>query len=288
MNVSIDPYAGFCYGVEKAVELAESALKHQKTLHCLGDLVHNPGETQRLEALGLNSLSYEQFESLKDQSLMIRAHGEPPETYEKAGQKNIKLMDATCPIVLKLQQRIYNAYIEMKAIGGTVVLLGKKNHPEVIGLLGQTEGRAVVVETEEDLNTINYSRPIRVFTQTTLDPGQFLSIEKKLLENANRSGSAKDQLEIYNTICGHVKNRIPRLKSFCSQNEVIVFVSGPESSNGKALFQICKQINPSSYFISGPEELDQRWFANKTSVGISGATSTPAWLMQKVAEKLKD
>lgn len=288
MNVVIDPYAGFCYGVEKAVDLAESALKQHKSLSCLGDLVHNTKETKRLADLGLTNLSYNQFETLEDQSLLIRAHGEPPKTYDQARKKNIKLMDATCPTVLKLQERIYSAYIDMKAAGGAVVVTGKKDHPEVVGLVGQTEGRAIVVETEDDLKQVNFNRPVRVFTQTTLDPERFSILEKRIWEHMIESGSDRDNLKIYNTICGHVKNRIPRLKMFCAEYDVILFVSGRESSNGKALYQICKQTNPSSYFIAGPEELNENWFTNKSSVGISGATSTPAWLMKEVADELKD
>jgi len=272
MKVEIDENSGFCFGVVYAIEMAEDYLNEQGSLYCLGDIVHNDKEVQRLEEKGLKIIDHAELQDLRDTTVLIRAHGEPPETYRLALENNIELIDASCPVVLKLQNRVRNAYAE----DAQIVIYGKIGHAEVNGLIGQTQQEAIIVTQEEDLNKIDYSRPISLFSQTTKSTEGFYKI-KALIEEKSNSFKAND------TICRQVSNRDPQLRIFSTQYDVIVFVSGKKSSNGKVLYEVCRSVNPNSYFISDEAELEVRWFEGASSVGICGATSTPMWLMEKVS-----
>ena len=272
MLVEIDKNSGFCFGVVYAIEMAEDVLDENGGLYCLGDIVHNDKEVHRLQAKGLQIITHEDLKELKDATVLIRAHGEPPETYRIAMENNLELVDASCPVVLKLQNRIRNAYDEERQI----VILGKKGHAEVNGLIGQTQQDAVVITCEEDVEKLNFDKPISLFSQTTKST--------KLLYRIKERFEAKGvDFKFNDTICRQVSNREPELRKFSDRHDVIIFVSGKKSSNGKALFGTCKDVNPNSYFISGKEELDQNWLKDAKSVGICGATSTPMWLMEEVA-----
>jgi (E)-4-hydroxy-3-methyl-but-2-enyl pyrophosphate reductase len=286
MKVTLDPYAGFCFGVKKAIQKAEEGLQQNQKLFCLGEIVHNDEEIQRLEKSGLSTLHYKDLENIQGAKIMFRAHGEPPSTYENARKNNFEIIDATCPVVLKFQEKVKQAFKEMQLKNGQIVIAGNKNHPEVIGLKGQTEGTAIIIESVADINKINFRLPVRLFIQTTKNKEFLDEIVKVVLEKYLKLGITNPDFKYHNTICGQVSGRIPRLKEFCSQNEVIIFVSGKNSSNGKQLFNICQSMNPRSYFISSPGELKSEWYNKAISVGVSGATSTPGWLMKKIADNI--
>ena len=270
-KVEIDKNSGFCFGVVYAIEMAEEWLDEYGQLFCLGDIVHNDKEVERLEAKGLQIISHEDLKKLMDVTVLIRAHGEPPETSQLALENNIQLIDASCPVVLKLQHRVRKACDEDKQI----VIFGKPGHAEVNGLIGQTNMEATVVMTDEDLEKLDYSRPISLFSQTTKSTQKFYKIAAQLKEKAD--------VTVNDTICRQVSNREPQLKEFSAKFDAIVFVSGKKSSNGKVLFETCHSVNPKTCFVSGKEELDPAWFTDVNSVGICGATSTPMWLMEEVA-----
>lgn len=271
LHVEIDKNSGFCFGVVYAIEMAEDHLREHNALYCLGDIVHNDKEVERLEHLGLQVIDHDQLRELRDTTVLIRAHGEPPETYKIALENNIELIDASCPVVLKLQNRVRNAFDDERQI----VILGKKGHAEVNGLLGQTNQEAIVVSSLKEADALTLERPIALFSQTTKPT--------KLLYDIKDSLAARGaDVEFNDTICRQVSNREPQLTVFSQQHDVIVFVSGKKSSNGKALFDTCKAVNPQSYFISDDTELQPAWFAAARSVGICGATSTPMWLMDEV------
>jgi 4-hydroxy-3-methylbut-2-enyl diphosphate reductase len=257
--------------------MAEDYLNETGSLFCLGDIVHNDKEVQRLEAKGLKIIDHADFNELKDTTVLIRAHGEPPETYKIALQNNIELIDASCPVVLKLQNRVRNAYEEDVQI----VIYGKPGHAEVNGLIGQTHQEAIIVTKEEDIEKIDFSRPISLFSQTTKSTEGFYRI-KSLIESRSQEFKAND------TICRQVSNRDPQLRIFSTRYDVVIFVSGKKSSNGKVLYEVCKSINPQSYFISDVNEIEPFWFDKCESVGICGATSTPMWLMEQVAEAIRN
>ncbi|WP_262708142.1 4-hydroxy-3-methylbut-2-enyl diphosphate reductase [Sunxiuqinia elliptica] len=281
MKVEIDHKSGFCFGVVNAIKKAEETLDQGEKLYCLGDIVHNGMEIKRLEALGLVTIDREEYLNLKNCRVLLRAHGEPPSTYEHAQANNIELIDATCPVVLKLQQRVKKAYEQMEAEDGQIILFGKKGHAEVTGLNGQTKDQSIIIEDEEDLKQVDPNKPAFLFSQTTKSIDQFQQLAQRLQKNAKQPLTVKD------TICRQVANRVPRMKEFASQHDILIFVGGKKSSNARFLFDVCKQTNPDSYFISTLEELDENWFQNKQSAGICGATSTPQWLMEQVAEKIK-
>ncbi len=288
MTIEIDPNSGFCFGVTNAIEMAEDILEHQEHLYCLGDIVHNNVEVSRLEAHGLKSINHEEFSDLKDTTVLIRAHGEPPSTYETARKNNIRLIDATCPVVLRLQDRINNIYHKIRNEGGQIVIYGKHGHAEVNGLMGQTNDSAIVVVDSDELDKIDYSKPIHLFSQTTRKYSGYEHIKDQIIKRLQTENQPSDNLIIYNTICPRVSGREPGLADFARNHEVIIFVSGEKSSNGKMLFKICKTHNELSYFVSKPDEIKPEWFNNVKSVGISGATSTPMWLMQDVAAAIKN
>lgn len=277
LQVEIDSNSGFCFGVVYAIEMAEDHLKEHGQLYCLGDIVHNDKEVERLQEMGLEIITHEQFKEFRDTTVLIRAHGEPPETYLTALENNIELIDASCPVVLKLQNRVRNAYDEDRQI----VILGKKGHAEVNGLVGQTQQNAIVISTEEEAEALEIEKPVSLFSQTTKGTKLLYSIREKMSDKF-------DDFKFNDTICRQVSNREPELIKFSQKHEVVVFVSGKKSSNGKALYQTCKAVNPQSYFISGTDEVDFSWLAGKGSVGICGATSTPMWLMEEVATFIKE
>jgi 4-hydroxy-3-methylbut-2-enyl diphosphate reductase len=286
MDIEIDPHAGFCFGVEKAIKKAEVYLAKSNSLLCLGEIVHNPNETERLSGIGLKTIGPNEFRELKNTTVLIRAHGEPPETYEVARKNNIDLIEATCPVVIKLQKRVHEAWKEMKEKQGMVLIAGKRNHPEVNGLAGQTAYEAVIIESVEELDNINIKGPVRLFAQTTFNKEEFEQIRDRMKARMGQDGTNADNFNSHNSICGQVSNRVPKIKEFSRNHEVIIFVSGKNSSNGKYLFDQCKTTNPRSYFISSPVELERSWTSGAQSVGISGATSTPRWLMEEVAKKI--
>ena len=288
MKVTIDPHSGFCFGVVYAIQKAEEELDRTGKLYCLGDIVHNNKEIERLNAKGLTIIDHEKLKELSDCKVLIRAHGEPPETYEIALKNNIELIDASCPVVLKLQHRVRTSFDNIEE-DGQIVIYGEAHHAEVNGLIGQTLGEAIVVKNEEDLVNVDFSKPVYLFSQTTKSTAGFQKM-KGLIEERSHKAMEKDVtdefLVINDTVCRQVSNREPHLIKFSSSHDVILFVSGKKSSNGKALFEVCKATNTHSYFISDDEEIDKNWVRNAGSVGICGATSTPMWLMEKVANRL--
>lgn len=279
MNIVIDSNAGFCFGVVKAIGTAEDELSHRSKLYCLGDIVHNNAEVKRLKQKGLEVINYDDYGRLKDTRVLIRAHGEPPSTYETARRQGIELIDATCPIVLALQQKIRNGYEEMKSVGGQVVIFGKPGHAEVIGLNGQTENNAVIVSTPDDLSAIDFSRPIRLYSQTTKSREEYERLK------VNIAAKSTDFVA-YDTICGRVANRANELRRFAQNVDLLLFVCGAESSNGRYLYEYCKQFQPKTHLVSNADEILPEWFSGVENVGISGATSTPRWLMEMVKERI--
>jgi len=281
MIIEIDPNSGFCFGVVNAIKKAEEILAKDNSLFCIGDIVHNNIEVDRLKNQGLNTINHDEFEELKNKKVLFRAHGEPPASYIKAKENNIEVIDASCPVVLNLQKRIKKTYKETKENEGQILIYGKKGHAEVNGLVGQTEGRAIVVERVEDLKDIDWNKPVVLFSQTTKTISGFKEISEVL------KLKCQNELKINDTICRKVSNRMPDIREFAKKHDVVVFVSGKKSSNGKLLFDVCKQENTQSYFVSHPDEIEMTWFSKANSIGISGATSTPSWLMKQIAKNIK-
>jgi len=290
MEIEIDKNSGYCFGVEFAIEMAEDEMKDSGHLYCLGDIVHNSMEVERLEAKGLKIISREELEEIHDAKVLIRAHGEPPETYKLALQNNIELIDASCPVVLKLQNRVKNSYDQMEANNGQIVIFGKPGHAEVIGLTGQTDENAIIVMEDEDLEQIDFSRPVTLYSQTTKSTQGFYRIKSMIEE---RIKDKKGELEVLDfkandSICRQVSNREPSMEKFSTKHDVVLFVSGKKSSNGKALYGVCKKNNERSYFIESEKEIDLSWMNPTDSIGICGATSTPMWLMQQVKDYVEN
>jgi len=286
MKIEIDKNSGYCFGVEYAIEMAEDELNESGQLYCLGDIVHNHMEVERLAAKGLAIIDKEQMKDLHDCKVLIRAHGEPPETYQLAIQNNIELIDASCPVVLKLQNRVKGSFDQMEEQQGQIVIYGKEGHAEVIGLTGQTKDKAIVIMGEADLHKIDFSRPVTLYSQTTKSTKGFYHI-KALIED--RIQTAKGNLETSDfkandSICRQVSNREPSMEVFSQKHDVIIFVSGKKSSNGLALYGVCKNFNERSYFVSEESEIDLNWIQPTDSIGICGATSTPMWLMERVSD----
>jgi 4-hydroxy-3-methylbut-2-enyl diphosphate reductase len=276
MIIEIDNQSGFCFGVKRAVEKAEQLLSDDKNLLCLGEIAHNHEEVERLSSLGMTTITHDNISQLTNKTILLRTHGEPPSTYKQLKTNNNTLIDATCPVVLKLQDRIRKSHEQLSKENGQMVIFGKKGHPEVIGLVGQTNGTAMVITSIEEVEEIDFDRPIELYCQTTMPLDAF-----KLLGDEIRN-RAKNSVQIHDTICRQVSNRVPRIKEFALKHDVILFVSGKNSSNGKALYDICIKNNPASYFISKAEEFSIEWAKNALSIGICGATSTPAWQMEEV------
>lgn len=284
MKVEIDTNSGFCFGVVRAISLAEEALRSDDSqIYSLGDIVHNRKEVQRLEALGLRRATHEDMEHMTGCRLFVRAHGEPPTTFQRAKELGVEVVDATCPVVAALQKRVVKARDLMKKHNGQVVILGKRGHAEVVGLAGQIEEEIVVIESVEDLELLDYNRPIYLLSQTTQSVALFNHIAAMIRERL----CDEDLLVAEDTICRRVSNREALLREFAQNHDVIIFVCGRKSSNGRVLYEVCCQANVRSYNIEEAEELQAEWFENCRSVGICGATSTPLWLMEQVAEYIE-
>lgn len=281
MIVDIDEKSGFCHGVVSAINKAEEELKKGGDINSLGDLMHNKVEMERLKRLGLKSISMDEFNTLNGATVLIRAHGEPPSTYEKAEKNNIHIIDATCKVVASIQRLVISGYQQMSSIGGQVVILGKKGHPEVIGLSGQIEGGAIIIESSKDLiENVDFSRPIYFLSQTTKSLGEFSQIKEIILCETSKLGN--DKVVIQDTICRQVANRYAHLQQFSKNYDVILFVSGSDSSNGKVLYENCLKVNSHSYKIEDSTQINWSKIDGANSIGICGATSTPKWLMEQV------
>jgi len=276
LQVNIDKSSGFCFGVVYAIEMAEDILDNEGYLYCLGDIVHNDEEVERLTNRGLKIIDHEVLKTLRDEKVLIRAHGEAPSTYQLALENNLTLIDASCPVVLKLQNRIKNSHDDDEQ----VLIFGKHGHAEVIGLQGQTDGKAIVFQDLAELDNVELPAKFTLYSQTTKSTDKFYHIKDELLSRGY-------EVKANDTICRQVSNRYEELEDFVSHYDKIVFVSGKKSSNGKVLYDVCKKHNDNSYFISNVEELDQAWFNENDKVGICGATSTPMWLMEKVKAALE-
>ncbi len=283
MRIEIDSDSGFCFGVVRAISEAERALEAEGgEVFSLGDIVHNRIEVQRLEELGLHTITHADMEQITSRPLFIRAHGEPPTTFRRAAELGIRIIDATCPVVAKLQQRVVRAHSMMEQCNGQVGILGKRGHAEVVGLTGQVERDTIVIEGEGDLNLIDFTRPIYFLSQTTQSIALFTSLAEMMRERA----CDPSQVIVADTICRQVANREEHLREFAKGYDVVIFVCGKKSSNGKVLFEVCREANAATYNIEEAAELRQEWFAGAESVGICGATSTPKWLMQRVADAI--
>ena len=284
MYVEIDQNSGFCFGVVRAISRAESALEALGgEVYSLGDIVHNRMEVQRLESLGLRTVTHEDMESLSGRDLFVRAHGEPPTTFRRAEELGIRVIDATCPVVAQLQRKVVAAYEKMRGVGGQVVILGKRGHAEVVGLTGQVNDQVIVIESEEDLKLIDFSSPVFFLSQTTQSSGLFWHLAERMKQLIKQ----ESMLTVDDTICRRVSNREKGLREFAERFDVVIFVCGKKSSNGKVLFDVCRGANPRSYNIEEEDELQSQWFEECRSVGICGATSTPAWLMNRVADAIR-
>ncbi|MBM3169575.1 MAG: 4-hydroxy-3-methylbut-2-enyl diphosphate reductase [Bacteroidetes bacterium] len=275
LKVHIDDHSGFCFGVVYAIEMAEEILDEQGYLYCLGDIVHNDEEVNRLTRKGLKIIDHGDLHGLKDEKVLIRAHGEPPSTYELAIKNNLTLIDASCPVVLKLQNRIKNSFDKDE----NIYIYGKHGHAEVIGLLGQTNNKAIVFQDISELDLPNLPKNLTLYSQTTKSTDNFYEINRILHENGISVNSN-------DTICRQVSNRDKELRDFADKFDKIIFVSGTKSSNGKVLYNVCKEKNPQTYFVSNPDQIEESWFEHGNSVGICGATSTPMWLMEHVKERI--
>ena len=282
LQIEIDSGSGFCFGVTTAIKKAEEKLADGNTLYCLGDIVHNGMEVERLHANGLVTINHEELDRLHDVKVLLRAHGEPPETYALAEKNHIDIIDATCPVVLQLQRRIKKQFDANPQ--AQIVIFGKNGHAEVLGLVGQTCGKAIVVENVEDVARLDYSRDIYLYSQTTKSLDGF----HRVIDYIQAHSASHATFRSFDTICRQVANRMPNIGSFASRHDIIVFVCGRKSSNGKVLFNECRRVNPNSHLIEKPEEIDMTWFDGLASVGICGATSTPKWLMEQCRDYILD
>ncbi len=285
MSVEIDKYSGFCFGVTNAINETEKILKDNNDLYCLGHIVHNKAEEKRLNKLGLKTIVHKEFAGLRNKNVLIRAHGEPPKTYKTAGENNLNLIDATCPVVIKLQKKIKDTCNQFPE--SLIVIYGKKGHAEVNGLVGQTNERAIVISNIIEAGNIDINKQIFIFSQTTANHRDYNEIINFLKNKAEKQKGNSNNIVFFNTICPTVINRVPKLEKFVKSHDIIVFVSDPESSNGKMLFDFCLKHNKNSYFVSNTEDLKDISFNNELTVGISGATSTPFWLMESIKENIE-
>jgi 4-hydroxy-3-methylbut-2-en-1-yl diphosphate reductase len=286
MKVTIDPGSGFCFGVNQAIKTAEDELDAGNVIYSLGEMVHNQVQMDRLKAKGLKVIKHDKLPDLKGEKVLFRAHGEPPETYRLANELGIIVIDATCPIVTKLQQRISNSIKFEKNIDVQIVIYGKPGHAEVKGLTGNAGNSAIIVTRKEDLIRIDFSKPVRLFSQTTMDAEGYIAIGNAIQQRMNDSGNS--DLVINKSVCRQVSGRAASLRKFAVEHAVVIFVGGNNSANGAYLFSICKAANEKSFYISNIEDIDFNWFENSETVGVSGATSTPGWLIEQVAQYLKE
>ena len=283
IKVEIDEGSGFCFGVVTAIHKAEEELAKGETLYCLGDIVHNSREVDRLKTMGLITINREEFKQLKNAKVLLRAHGEPPETYMIARENNIEIIDATCPVVLRLQKRIRQGYLADSDEEKQIVIYGKSGHAEVLGLVGQTDGKAIVIEKAEEAKKLDLNKSIRLFSQTTKSLDEF----QEIVEYFKHHISPEATFEYYDTICRQVANRMPKLREFAATHDLIFFVSGKKSSNGKMLFEECLKVNANSHLIDNEKEIDPSLLQNVKSIGVCGATSTPKWLMEKIYNHIR-
>ena len=281
MIIEIDDGSGFCFGVTTAIKKAEEELAKGEKLYCLGDIVHNGMECDRLRDMGLITINHDEMRQLHNAKVLLRAHGEPPETYELARKNNIEIIDATCPVVLKLQKRIKEQYDENN--DRQIVIFGKKGHAEVLGLVGQTQSKAIVIESSDEVTKLDFSRDIYLYSQTTKSLDEFNSIIEYIQTHTSPSATFKS----FDTICRSVANRMPNISKFAAKHNLILFVCGRKSSNGKVLYNECLRVNPNSHLIEDPNEIDPSWLEGIDSVGICGATSTPRWLMEQCSEAIQ-
>ena len=283
ITVEIDEDSGFCFGGVTAIHKAEEELAKGETLYCLGDIVHNSREVERLKTMGLITINREEFKQLKNAKVLLRAHGEPPETYMIARENNIEIIDATCPVVLRLQKRIRQGYLADSDKEKQIVIYGKSGHAEVLGLVGQTDGKAIVIEKAEEAKKLDLNKSIRLFSQTTKSLDEF----QEIVEYFKQHISPEATFEYYDTICRQVANRMPKLREFAATHDLIFFVSGKKSSNGKMLFEECLKVNTNSHLIDNEKEIDPSLLQNVNSIGVCGATSTPKWLMEKIYNHIR-
>lgn len=290
MRITVDQNSGFCWGVVRTIDIAEQELQDAKKLYSLGDIIHNPVEIDRLGKQGLETITYAELESIKDAKVLIRAHGEPPETFRRAKELGIELIDATCPVVTKVQERIRKFYDK----GYQVVIFGKKDHAEVIGLVGHTNGTAIVIKALEEVNKLDVTKKTVLFSQTTMDKATFYALRDEIKSRIKAEfevGSFEEMaidFHAKDTICGQVSGRDKKLREFAHANDVVIFVAGRKSSNGKVLYEIAKSENPKTYFIEDEKEIQAEWLNGADNVGISGATSTPQWLMDRVKTSIEE
>ena len=275
LKVTINKNSGFCFGVVEAIKKAEETLKKGEKLFCLGQIVHNEAEIRRLEKKGMKTIYHDDLKNLKGVTVLFRAHGEPPESYDIVKKNNIHLIDASCPIVTTLQRKVKQAYDN----GESIYIFGKHHHPEVIGLIGQTNNSAVVFQSIEELDLDNLPHEITMFSQTTRDKNEYNKIVRLIQQTGTK-------IKLHNSICGEVANRQPEIKEFCKQFDKVIFIAGAKSSNGKVLYNVCKQSNKNTFFISDVSEIKNTWFLPNETVGVCGATSTPQWLMERTKERL--
>lgn len=281
LQIEIDNGSGFCFGVTTAIQKAEEELGKGETLYCLGDIVHNGMECERLRSMGLVTIDHDQMRQLHHVKVLLRAHGEPPETYELARSNNIEIIDATCPVVLQLQKRIKKQF---EAGDGQIVIFGKKGHAEVLGLVGQTQSKAIVIENFDEVTKLDFTRDIYLYSQTTKSLDEF----HRIIEYIQGHMAAGATFKSFDTICRSVANRMPNISQFATRHDLILFVCGRKSSNGKVLFNECKRVNPNTHLIEGPEEIAPTWLDGIQTVGICGATSTPKWLMEQCRDAIQD
>ena len=280
IQIEIDEGSGFCFGVTTAIKKAEEELAKGERLYCLGDIVHNGMECDRLRQMGLITINHEQMRELHNAKVLLRAHGEPPETYELARQNNIEIIDATCPVVLKLQKRIKEQYDEKNE--AQIVIFGKKGHAEVLGLVGQTHSNAIVIESSDEVTKLDFTRDIYLYSQTTKSLDEF----RRIIDYIQRHISPDATFQSFDTICRSVANRMPNISQFAAKHDLILFVCGRKSSNGKVLYNECLRVNPNSHLVEDPQEIEPQWLGGIQSVGICGATSTPRWLMEQCRDAI--
>ncbi len=280
LQIEIDSGSGFCFGVTTAIKKAEEELAEGQTLYCLGDIVHNGMECERLRQLGLITITHDDLQRLHDAKVLLRAHGEPPETYAIARQNNIEIIDATCPVVLQLQKRIKKQY--EGGDGASIIIFGKKGHAEVLGLVGQTNGEAIVIEKFDDVKSLDFTHDIYLFSQTTKSLDEF----RRIIDYIQQHIAPGATFRSFDTICRSVANRMPNISAFAAKHDLILFVCGRKSSNGKVLYNECLRVNPNTHLIEGPDEIQSEWLGGITSVGICGATSTPKWLMEQCRDAI--
>lgn len=288
MIIEIDEGSGFCFGVTTAIKKAEEELAKGEKLYCLGDIVHNGRECDRLREMGLITINHEEMEQLHDAKVLLRAHGEPPETYELARKNNIEIIDATCPVVLKLQKRIKEQYETSpnlpKGEESQIVIFGKKGHAEVLGLVGQTQSNAIVIESSDEVTKLDFSRDIYLYSQTTKSLDEF----NRIIDYIQTHISPDATFKSFDTICRSVANRMPNISQFAAKHDLILFVCGRKSSNGKVLYNECLRVNPNTHLVEDPQEIESAWLEGIQSVGICGATSTPRWLMEQCRDAIQN